>query len=218
MYMKKPRRLTRRESRDATRARLIAAAEKIFIRFGFDASSVERIAEAAGFSRGAFYSNFEDKDELFIAVLNKRHLAISSALEEIVRGEPNVVRRLRAVRDWYVSQEQRKRWVILETEFNLRAIRNRAVKVRLAELQRQELETYSALVAQHFSRIGRPASGRPGTIALSLMAIVQGLGRLSLINTDRGARGRFAEARNLVFNRLIAIDDGATARIEEAEE
>jgi hypothetical protein len=58
----------------------------------------------------------------------------------------------------------------------------------------------------------------PGTIALSLMAIVQGLGRLSLINTDRGARGRFAEARNLVFNRLIAIDDGATARIEEAEE
>src|ERR1035441_1726715 len=87
LYMNKPRRLTRRESRDATRARLIAAAEKIFIRFGFDASSVERIAEAAGFSRGAFYSNFQNKDELFIAVLNKRHLAISSALEEIVRGE-----------------------------------------------------------------------------------------------------------------------------------
>lgn len=216
--MNKPQRLTRRESRDATRARLIAAAEKIFIRFGFDASSVERIAEAAGFSRGAFYSNFRDKDELFIAVLNKRRLAVSRALGEIVRREPNIAKRLRAVRDWYVNQEQQKQWIILETEFTLRAIRNRAVKVRLAELRRQELETYSALVAQHFSETGRPAMDRSGTIALSLMAIVQGLGRLSLIHTDRDSRERFAAARDLVFNRLIATGDGGTARIEEAEE
>jgi AcrR family transcriptional regulator len=190
---------------------LIEAAEKVFTRFGFDASSVERIAETAGFSRGAFYSNFRDKDELFVAVLSNRRLAISSALEELFRREPNVARRLRAARNWYVKQEQQKQWIILETEFTLRAIRNRAVKVRLAQLRRQELETYSALVAQHFSNTGRPAIGRPGTIALSLMAIVQGLGRLSLIHTDRDARGRFAEARNLVFNRLMAIDDSATA-------
>ena len=136
---------------------------------------------------------------------------------EIVRREPNIAKRLQAVRDWYVHQGQQKQWIILETEFTLRAIRNRAVKVRLAALRRQELETYSALVAQHFSQIGRPAMDRPGTIALSLMAIVQGLGRLSLIETDRDSRGRFAEARDLVFNRLIATDDGATARIGEAE-
>lgn len=203
LYVKQRKRLTRRESQEATRARLIEAAEKVFIRSGFDASSVERIAEAAGFSRGAFYSNFLDKDELFVAVLNKRHLATSSALEEVFRREPNVDQRLQAVRDWYVSQEQQRPWIILETEFNLRALRNRAVKKRLAELWRQELETYTALVAQHFSELGRPAIGRPGAIALSLMAIVHGLGRLSLIDTDRDARARFAEARSLVFNRLI---------------
>jgi hypothetical protein len=39
----------------------------------------------------------------------------------------------------------------------------------------------------------------------------QSLGRLSLINTERNARGRFAEARNLMFNRLVAIDEAATA-------
>ncbi len=216
--MKQPRRLTRRESREATRSRLIEAAEKSFIRFGFDASSVERIAEAAGFSRGAFYSNFQDKDELFIAVLNKRRLAVSSALAEIFHRKPDAAKRLRAVRDWYVNQEQRQHWIILETEFALRAIRNRAVRVRLAGLRRQELETYSALVAQHFSQIGRPAISRPETIALSLMAIVHGLGRLSLIDTGRDARGRFAEARNLVFNRLIAVGGGAPARIKESEE
>jgi AcrR family transcriptional regulator len=199
--------LTRRESQEATRARLIEAAEKIVIRLGFEASSVERIAEAAGFSRGAFYSNFRDKDEVFMAVLNRRRLAISSALGEIFRREPNVARRLQAVRDWYVQQGQQKQWIILETEFALRAIRNRAVRARLAALRRQELETYSALVAQHFSEIGRAATDHSDTIAVSLMAIVQGLGALSLIETGRSARNRFNEARNLVFDRLIAAEE-----------
>ena len=140
-------------------------------------------------------------------------MATSSALEEILLREPDTAKRLQAMRDWYVMQGQRKQWVVLETEFTLRAIRNRAVRTRLAKLRRQELETYSALVALHFSQLDRPA-----TIALSLMAVVQGLGRLSLIDAGHGARGRFAEARNLVFNRLIAAREGATARIEETQE
>ena len=209
--MKQPRRLTRRESREATRARLIEAAEKIFIRFGFEASSVERIAEAAGFSRGAFYSNFRDKDELFIAVLNRRRLAISNALGEVFRNASSVAKRLPAVRQWYVRQGQQKQWVILETEFTLRAVRNRAVRVRLAALQRQELETYSALVARHFSEIGLPPIGRPETIAVALMAVVHGLGGLSLIETDRKVEGRFAAARSLAFDRLIAAGEAAIA-------
>jgi AcrR family transcriptional regulator len=216
--MKQLRRLTRRESREATRARLIEAAEKTFIRFGFEASSVERISEAAGFSRGAFYSNFQDKDELFIAVLNRRRLAISSALGEIVRREPNVAKRLRAVRDWYVHQGQQKQWIILETEFTLRAVRSRAVKAGLAALRRHELETYSALVALHFSKIGIEPIDRPETTAVALMAVVQGLGAWSLIETERNAKGRFAKARNLAFNRLIAIDEESVAGIEESEE
>jgi AcrR family transcriptional regulator len=216
--VKQSRRLTRHESQEATRARLIEAAEKFFVRYGFDASPVERIAEAAGFSRGAFYSNFQNKDELFIAALNKRRVAVSSALSEIFRREPSAAKRLRAAHDWYVRQGRQKRWIVLETEFTLRAIRNRAVKARLATLQRQELETYSAMVAQHFSQIGRPAIARPETIALSLMAIVRGIGSFSLIETDGQARGRFAEARKLVFNRLIATGGDTNARNEESEE
>ncbi|MEI9975007.1 MAG: TetR/AcrR family transcriptional regulator [Ignavibacteriota bacterium] len=212
--MKQPRRLTRQESQQATRARLIEAAERFFIRYGFEGSAVERITEAAGFSRGAFYSNFRDKDELFIAVLNRRRLAISDALGEVFRREPDAAKRLQAVRDWYVNQGQQKQWIVLESEFTLRAARNRTVRARLAALRRQELETYSALVAQHFSEIGLPPIERPETLALSLMAIVEGLGTLSLIETDRDAKSGFTEARNLVFNRLIAPKevDGAVDR------
>lgn len=211
MYMKRPGRLTRRESQEATCARLIEAAEKVFIRFGFEASSVERIAAAAGFSRGAFYSNFRDKEALFMAVLNRRRLAISDALGEVFRREPIVAKRLPAARNWYVRQKQQKRWVILEMEFTLRAARNRAVRVRLAALRRQELDTYSALVAKHFSEIGLPPIDRPETIAIALMAVVHGLDSLSLIETDRTVEGPFAAARSLAFDRLIAAEEATVA-------
>ena len=63
------KRLTREESRKATRQRLLEAAAQVIARVGLASASVEEIAETAGFSRGAFYSNFQSKDELFLAVL-----------------------------------------------------------------------------------------------------------------------------------------------------
>ena len=52
--------------REATRQRLLDAAAQVFAEVGLDAASVEAICERAGFTRGAFYSNFESKDELFL--------------------------------------------------------------------------------------------------------------------------------------------------------
>ena len=66
--------------REQTRARLLDAAHKVFGEVGMDAASVEAICERAGFTRGAFYSNFESKDELFLALI--RHLA-EAKLEEV---------------------------------------------------------------------------------------------------------------------------------------
>ncbi|MFE7846272.1 TetR/AcrR family transcriptional regulator [Microbacterium sp. NPDC057407] len=52
--------------REATRQKLLDAAAQVFAEVGLDAASVEAICERAGFTRGAFYSNFETKDELFL--------------------------------------------------------------------------------------------------------------------------------------------------------
>ena len=64
------KRLTRKESRAITRTRLLEAGVQLFRRDGYAATSVERIAEEAGFSKGAVYSNFESKEAIFLAVLN----------------------------------------------------------------------------------------------------------------------------------------------------
>lgn len=57
--------------REQTRARLLDAAHEVFAEVGMDAASVEMICERAGFTRGAFYSNFESKDELFLALITQ---------------------------------------------------------------------------------------------------------------------------------------------------
>ena len=78
--MKARKRLTRDESKEVTRMRLIEAAESLFIRKGFDDTSVEDISETAGYSRGAFYSNFDDKEQVFLAVIDRRR---PKALDDI---------------------------------------------------------------------------------------------------------------------------------------
>src|SRR5713101_6585627 len=68
------KRLSRDDSREQTTQRLLDAAQKLIARKGLDAASVENIAAAAGYSRGAFYSNFKTKDDLFIELLRRDHV------------------------------------------------------------------------------------------------------------------------------------------------
>lgn len=196
-------RLTRRESQQLTRVKLIEAAERVFVRAGFDASSVEQIAEEAGFSRGAFYSNFKSKDDLFLALLDKKRIETQNALDNIFLEKKDGHARFRAARDWYADQWQQRTWTVLKTEFNLRALRKRALRKRLSALWQQEVEAYSALLAQYFLEAGIKPAESPQTIAVSLLAAAQGLGMLSLLGSDSALESTIAESRKLAFDRLV---------------
>lgn len=62
---------TAARGRERTRALLLDAAAEVFAEVGLDAASVEAICERAGFTRGAFYSNFESKEELMLALTSQ---------------------------------------------------------------------------------------------------------------------------------------------------
>jgi AcrR family transcriptional regulator len=68
----KRKRKTQAERREETRAQVLAAAARVFAKHGFHATSLEAIADEAGFSRGAVYYNFADKEELFLELLDRR--------------------------------------------------------------------------------------------------------------------------------------------------
>lgn len=69
--------------RRATREKLLDAAQRVFIDRGLVVATIEEICEAAGFTRGAFYSNFADKDELVVALLERETDEILAALDRL---------------------------------------------------------------------------------------------------------------------------------------
>jgi AcrR family transcriptional regulator len=70
--MAERKRLTREESKAKTRAQLLRVAARLFVRNGFVATSLSEIAEEANLTKGAVYSNFESKEDLFLALLQER--------------------------------------------------------------------------------------------------------------------------------------------------
>src|SRR5580698_667876 len=81
--IKRRKRLTREESRAQTRATLMAVGREHFLRHGLGGAVTEKIAEDAGYSRGALYANFDGKEELFLAVIREeqaRHLNVFRCL------------------------------------------------------------------------------------------------------------------------------------------
>ena len=129
-----------------TRRRLIEAAEKLFVRKGFDEASVEEISETAGYSRGAFYSNFDNKEQVFLAVIDRRG---PKALDDIFQQVSEQAERIAAVREWFSTQWRLKDFIALRMEFSRSAMRDPSVRKHLAELRRRELE---------FRMIGRKSS------------------------------------------------------------
>lgn len=118
-------------SRENTRARLMDAALEVFAEVGLDAASVEAICERAGFTRGAFYSNFESKDELFLelasAVAAEKLAAVTERVREVGHGEgaPSTPSELvQRVVDVAVESRQS---VLLMGELRIRAMRDRRV-------------------------------------------------------------------------------------------
>jgi len=81
-----PTRLSRAESQAQTRDRLVAKAREMFLRDGYASTSLERVAEEAGFSKGAVYSNFGGKDDLCLAVLDSIQGEVAEAVLSALDG------------------------------------------------------------------------------------------------------------------------------------
>ncbi|HEX6556199.1 MAG TPA: TetR/AcrR family transcriptional regulator [Ktedonobacteraceae bacterium] len=140
------KRLSRQESRLQTRERLLEAAAEVFSRRGFHDASVEEVAEKAGFSKGAVYSNFASKEELFLTLLD-RHLA--AELQKIAaQVTPNEsqgeAERASPGRSFADQLEENRTWNVFSLEFFLYALHHPWAQQRVAEryrLARQELTT-----------------------------------------------------------------------------
>jgi len=80
-------RLTPERRRAMTRDHLLAAAAEVFAQRGYHSATIDEVAEAAGFTKGAVYSNFSSKEDLFLALAQRRQEQLISAFEAAARPD-----------------------------------------------------------------------------------------------------------------------------------
>jgi AcrR family transcriptional regulator len=110
-------RLTRAERQAGTRASILAAARVRFLRDGYAVTSLDQIAEDAGFSKGAVYSNFRDKPNLCREVLLGIHAEKLAEVSSIATAPGEVDDLLIALGDWLEKTVGDVGWTMLEMEF-----------------------------------------------------------------------------------------------------
>lgn len=134
-----------RPTREETRTRLFAAAAQVFAEHGVGAATVEQIAEAAGFTRGAFYSNFATQEELLIAMLEEHVRRSIRHNLELLAAHPDAESFLDALRaDVGRDDDPLHRSPLLQIELILHVARTPAHRPALAE----RLRTMRTLIGE----------------------------------------------------------------------
>lgn len=173
-------RMTRR--RRDTRQRLIAAAYEVFTERGIRDSPVELICERAGFTRGAFYSNFATKEELFLALFQEENDArierMRAALTEVAQhpaGDSEPLRdRLSEVGRIFTERYAADRtWYLLTSEFHAHALRQPELLPRVRDAWRRFREDLAELLVTLLDRIGLRPTLSPLDAADVLIALYE---------------------------------------------
>jgi AcrR family transcriptional regulator len=184
------KRLTPNDRRELTRATLVEAAAEVFAEKGFYGASLEEIAEVAGFTRGAIYSNFGNKEELLYAVIDHfidGQLQDFAATMDADVGDP--VDDARAAAGIFGRGMGQSRTITaLELELRLAALRDPEVRRRLAQLERETSMKAARLVEEQVVRHGLTLDISPRDLADIGRAAVEGLMQLAWIDEEDAER------------------------------
>lgn len=168
-----PPSLSRQKIRtEATRKKLLDSAEQIFARDGFEAARLEDIASMAGYTRGAFYANFESKEDIFFALLERWMTGRIEEVSSLLSLHRTPEKRLRALREHYAQLAKDRRLALLSLEFKLFAIRHPEAHARLRPRQQKLRACGGNILISVMEELGR-------ALPISSTAAAAGLGALS---------------------------------------
>lgn len=178
-----PKRLTKEEKKQQTKEMLLNSAEVMFSKKGFNGASVEEIAEEAGYSKGAVYSNFSNKEDLFLALYDRRFHHQLEEWTKVFENQLDNVSRADLVEELLITQSktsQDNKWTLLMLEFTLYALRNEEVRQKLATRYKQVISSMKEAIRSHF--MDKDISPeKMDEIVVSLLSLETGLNILELI-------------------------------------
>ncbi len=191
-------RLTPDRRRELTRNALVEAAAEVFAHRGFEGSSLEEIAVVAGFTRGAIYSNFGNKDELMLAVVDRYNQTLVDAFSQSLaegRDTSKEEMTVSAAALWRDLIRRDPNLTALNLEFRVRALRDPGFRGRLLDLQKQNTERIARLIEREAKTYGIELTMNVVDLAEILNAATVGLSELAGIDPEHAER----------YDRLVEI-------------
>jgi AcrR family transcriptional regulator len=205
------KRLSRAEAQARTREELVAAGARVFARQGYGAASVGQIAEEAGYSHGAVYSNFDGKAELFLAVFEdymaERARELVDAQADLPADAP-LPRRARALADQWTERLARDpASFALHMEFIAQAARDPELARRFGTRSAALREAIAAQIEAHRQEAGLEIPIGADDLALVLRSLGIGIALEALVSPDAvraDAYGDFVELLIKLLERSAA--------------
>jgi AcrR family transcriptional regulator len=134
--VKRRKGLSRAEKQEHTRTSLLRAASRLFCRRGLEGTSIDEIAESAGYTKGAFYANFKSKEELFLVMLDERFSQELDRLDQALAGTDDPDKEARTAAAEFVHFASGDEWPRLYFQFAAHAARNEDFRQEFATRQR----------------------------------------------------------------------------------
>jgi AcrR family transcriptional regulator len=171
--------LTPERRRQQTRDVLIAAATEVFARRGFEGAALEEIAETAGFTRGAIYKNFDDKEDLFFAVTDRLNEQVIEAFRTIApeSASPNDWDIARLAELWRTSVEGEFEdlFFAIGKEYELYVLRNPDARPRAVAHRRRQRDLVASFIDEVAEQSGMTLRLPSATLAAIILAAADGL-------------------------------------------
>jgi len=198
-----PVRLTRADRQAQTRQELLDAAARVFVDKGFSASSVEAIAAEAGYTRGAFYSNFASKEELFGELLIQRAYSMyRSMAEEAAHGARPSFRET-GKRLAQIQADEDGRWLFrLWLELLAHAGRDEDFRKLAATFWSVTRDSSAKGISDAYRDAGVKPPAKPKDLATSMIALDIGLALQHFVDPDAVPLKLYPELYELLFQRL----------------
>jgi AcrR family transcriptional regulator len=192
------KRLTREDSRDQTTQRLLDAAQKLIAKKGLGDTSVEDIAAAAGYSRGAFYSNFSSKGDLFIELLRRDHQRANAEFFALQSDDlPLDHIQLRA-RDIYGKLYRDNECFMIWTEARMLSARDAKFRAKLNALMIEKRDQIVEFIEYFNKRAGVSPTVPPPALAMGFMSLIEGV-RLFAVSSPNDMTPETAETILTLF-------------------
>lgn len=204
------RRLTRKEQQARTRSSLMGSAARLFAERGLERTSIDELAEAAGYTKGAFYANFRNKEELFLAMLDERFAQRLESLDRIMASDEDVEEQAReGGEDFMRYIRTDPDWQRLFFEFAAYASRNDEFRTELLERYRSLRARIAELYETRARRLDVETPIPFETVALMTFAMANGVALEQLLEPDLVDEQLFATMLMVFFAGLRALSEAA---------